>query len=254
MGNITSNDHLYNPVQREWLKISYPKLNEALGAGNTSSITLAVQSLNQRFPGQGILDLETALKWMESQRTGKVKLFETIAMKEFPASTDRFSTIIPCKLNRVPLFALIDCGADRSFISMELAKECNLLHLLDMDSKWIFKAYGIGEELFVGRIHICLISLGDEEIQVPFPLLVMKTFRLRCVMLGLDFLKHYKCILDYTTDSLEMKKIKTRVSFMSRCCPCVLDVNNVATNNATNTTGVCYRPHFIISNFKYIEH
>ncbi|RWS17343.1 hypothetical protein B4U79_17584 [Dinothrombium tinctorium] len=210
-----------NPIRYAWIKLAFPNLNKALKSKKPENVSKAIKKMQTEFPYQTLDTLENTLKWIEEQRLSRIKIYEDIAAKEFPDCCNRYSTVFKCKVNGVSTFGLIDSGAERTFIGMSVAKKCKMLHLVDNSVKYVSRAYGIGDGKFIGRIHVSMIILNEEH-KIAFPISVLNKFHLHCIMFGIDFLKHYDCIIDYSRNVLVLKKLNIEVPFVSECCPCCL--------------------------------
>lgn len=83
-------------------------------------------------------------------------------------------------------------GAQATIISKQCAERCNILRLLD--SRFAGLARGVGTATIYGRIHLALLTLGNEVFEVSFTVMdaVGGEFD---ILLGLDMLrKHQACI------------------------------------------------------------
>lgn len=92
---------------------------------------------------------------------------------------------------------MVDTGAECSVISVQLAKELGIYNSIDTREQGI--AAGVGQARILGTIRNAIVTLGHVEfsmefmvLQVPGPLL----------LLGLDQMRKYKCIVDLEKDVL----------------------------------------------------
>ncbi len=64
---------------------------------------------------------------------------------------------IDCEVNKTPLKAFVDSGAQMTIISLEAAQKCGLSRLID--NRWSGIAKGVGTAKIVGRIHVAPLKV-----------------------------------------------------------------------------------------------
>ncbi|KAL3934615.1 MAG: hypothetical protein SGBAC_009705 [Bacillariaceae sp.] len=92
---------------------------------------------------------------------------------------------------------MVDTGAESSVISEQLAKELGLHASIDRRAQGI--AAGVGQAKIVGQIRNAAVTLGHVEFFMEFMVLQVPT---RLMLLGLDQMRKYKCIVNLEKDVL----------------------------------------------------
>ena len=94
---------------------------------------------------------------------------------------------------------MIDSGAQSSVISITLAQQLGLVNRIDRSQRGI--AAGVGKANIIGRISnvICTLGVGHVEFNMDFIVLDVNE---KILLLGLDLMRRYKCILDLERDVL----------------------------------------------------
>ncbi|KAH0478516.1 MAG: uncharacterized protein KVP18_002845 [Porospora cf. gigantea A] len=134
----------------------------------------------------------------ESQRVilahinrNKVAEQRAMAMEYMPELYTSVSMLyVHCKLNKKPVVAFIDSGAQISLLSQRFALENGLEDLIDRQYQGVATGVGIGK--IVGRIHLCDLQLGSKHLQVSFSVIEGDLD----FLLGLDLMKRYHMVLD----------------------------------------------------------
>lgn len=93
---------------------------------------------------------------------------------------------------------LVDTGASMSVMSIELANQLQLSHLMDHSVQGT--ASGVGQAKILGKIYNVLVELGQVEFRMDFAILGGTPEKL--LLLGLDLMRQYKCIVDLESDVL----------------------------------------------------
>lgn len=106
---------------------------------------------------------------------------------------------IPCVVgpNAVCVEMMVDTGAESSVMSEQLAKELGLYASIDRRAQGI--AAGVGQAKIVGQIRNAAVTLGHVEFLMEFMVLQVPT---RLMLLGLDQMRKYKCIVNLEKDVL----------------------------------------------------
>jgi len=61
-------------------------------------------------------------------------------------------------VNKKPIQAFVDSGAQSTIISHNCAKECGILNL--MDTRFAGMAKGVGTSKILGRVHLADMEIG----------------------------------------------------------------------------------------------
>jgi len=105
---------------------------------------------------------------------------------------------VPCVLgNGVCVEMLVDTGAQSSVISAPLARQLNLMGGLDRRYQGV--ASGVGQAIIRGKLYNVGCELGHVEFPMDFIVLEVPD---NLLLLGLDLMRRYKCIVDLERDVL----------------------------------------------------
>lgn len=117
---------------------------------------------------------------------------------------------INCTVNKVPLKAFVDSGAQATIMSSQAARKCSIHHLID--PRWQGIAHGIGTQTILGRIHMA--DLGIENIFIPTSFTILEHQPMD-LLIGLDLLKRHQCCIDLMENRLVIGTTKTSTQFLS---------------------------------------
>jgi len=111
-----------------------------------------------------------------------------------PSVPSKHMCLVPCLLGREGLCIemMVDSGASSSVISMGLAQRLGLDGSINRTSGGV--AYGVGTVNILGHIRNLPCVLGNVEFLIDF--LVLDTTDNEMLLLGLDQMRKYKCIID----------------------------------------------------------
>mmetsp|Transcript_28865 Transcript_28865/g.37689 ORF Transcript_28865/g.37689 Transcript_28865/m.37689 type:complete len:325 (-) Transcript_28865:63-1037(-) len=105
---------------------------------------------------------------------------------------------VPCVLgDHICVEMMVDTGAQKSVISIELARELGLESNIDR-REWGVAA-GVGRARILGKISNVICVLGHVEFHMDFLVLDVTD---RLLLLGLDQMRKYNCIVDLQRDVL----------------------------------------------------
>ena len=94
---------------------------------------------------------------------------------------------------------MVDTRAETSVMSLELARRLGLERMIDTRERGI--ASGVGQATIVGKVRGVVCTLGHVEFPMDFAVLDMRT-QSQLLILGMDQLRHYNCIIDLHKDAL----------------------------------------------------
>ena len=108
--------------------------------------------------------------------------------------------LVPCEVGKgICVEMLVDTGAQSSVISYSLAQRLNLTNRLDRSHQGV--AAGVGTARIMGKLRNIAVVMGHNvEFIMDFIVLDVKDQQL--LLLGLDQMRKYKCIVDLQRDML----------------------------------------------------
>ena len=110
---------------------------------------------------------------------------------------DTHMCIAPCVIGDVCVELMIDTGAQTSVMSLPLAQQLGLERRIDRSQQGI--AAGVGRARIIGKIRHVACELGHVEFNMDFIVLDAPE---KILLLGLDLMRRYKCIVDLERDVL----------------------------------------------------
>eukprot|EP01128_Nolandella_sp_AFSM9_P006985 TRINITY_DN3713_c0_g1_i1.p1 TRINITY_DN3713_c0_g1~~TRINITY_DN3713_c0_g1_i1.p1 ORF type:complete len:433 (-),score=72.33 TRINITY_DN3713_c0_g1_i1:178-1476(-) len=157
---------------------------------------------NQQRPQQHLdpNSVEAQKKMEEEIRHRNVMENVESAIEHNPeAFASVFMLYVPATVNKFPIKAFVDSGAQMTIMSETYARKCNLLRLLDTRFRGV--AAGVGTAKILGRIHIAPIQIGNSFFPTSFTVLEDQGIDF---LLGLDFLKRHQCSIDLKANVLRI--------------------------------------------------
>jgi DNA damage-inducible protein 1 len=112
---------------------------------------------------------------------------------------------VPCEVNKVPVTAFVDSGAQMSIMNEATAERCGIMRLLDRRMQGT--AVGVGTSKIIGRIHMTIVNLGG--LHIPFSISVLEGQKME-FLIGLDQLKRHQMIIDLEKNCLRVQGTEIR--------------------------------------------
>ena len=117
---------------------------------------------------------------------------------------------INMEINKNKIAALIDTGAQSSFMSADLCQKCGLMNLMDKRFQGI--ARGVGASRILGVIHAAEIKIMNKIIMAKINIIENNDVGF---VLGLDNLRKYNCNVDLKKNGLVFPDIGITATFLS---------------------------------------
>jgi len=120
-----------------------------------------------------------------------------------------FMLYINCRLNGCDVKAFVDSGAQVSVITRSLAEEIGLERILD--ERFNGTAVGVGTTQIVGKVHCSQLEIAGNFF--PHSFSVLQDLK-KELILGLDFLKRYRVMLDMKNNKFCLPDFHATVRFL----------------------------------------
>lgn len=117
---------------------------------------------------------------------------------------------VEMEVNKKPVQAFVDSGAQSTIMSKSLAERCGLLKLLDTRYQGI--AQGVGTSKILGRIHAADVMIGGKYFACALTVLEDNKVDF---LFGLDNLKRHQCCIDLVNDRLTLLNGEVSVPFLA---------------------------------------
>lgn len=102
---------------------------------------------------------------------------------------------VACLLNNTPVKAFVDTGAQMTVMTVQCAKACNLLNVIDSRFRGI--AAGVGAARIVGRVHMATLRFGKKmACDASITVLEQSSSHAPDLLLGLDLMRKYQATID----------------------------------------------------------
>ena len=106
---------------------------------------------------------------------------------------------VDSEVNRVPMKAFIDCGAQMTVMTVATAERCGIMRLVDR--RFAGMAKGVGSAPIVGRVHSCDLKIGNSVFPCSFTVMEQGGHDF---LLGLDMLKRFQAVVDLRSNTLSI--------------------------------------------------
>lgn len=154
-----------------------------LDLGSILYFTAVVEKDNDKYMSQ-MFDVKQQEQIMQQIHQKQIEDNLAYAYENNPEAFVPFSLLfITCKINNIPVKAMIDTGAQISILPLAIAKQCNVDYLIDR--RWKTVTMGVGAQTTVGRIHALAVKVGETVWSNPFS--VLEGTLNHCI-LGVDWL------------------------------------------------------------------
>mmetsp|Transcript_23970 Transcript_23970/g.42453 ORF Transcript_23970/g.42453 Transcript_23970/m.42453 type:complete len:365 (-) Transcript_23970:39-1133(-) len=226
-----------NPGAYYELTMSNPLLSKALQSGSIEMLEQIFKSssLQRKRQQEQMRRLNSADEFdMEAQRQIELEIQKKNIEENYhhaiEFTPEVFGSIemlyIDCTVNKIPLQAFVDSGAQMTIISQPCAERVGLMRLCDIRYHGI--AVGVGQAKIIGRIHAANLEVGGQFFNCAFTVLERDDIDL---IFGLDMLKRHACCIDLGRSKLVLSNGTIEVPFLSE-----KDIKRKMTRQLSNTS------------------
>lgn len=205
-----------NPAAMEQMRVQRPEMFDAVRRGDAATLERLVRDMQRAFSegggasaaGPAVQDVDPYSE--EAQRRALEEIRQENVMRNMEAAMEHnpesFGSVVmlfvDCKVNSAAgVKAFVDSGAQTTIISKACAERCNILRL--MDTRFEGTARGVGTAKIHGRIHLALLTLGQDVFEVSFTVMgaVGGGYDM---LLGLDMLRKHAASIDLRENCLKI--------------------------------------------------
>lgn len=101
------------------------------------------------------------------------------------------------EVNKHPVTALIDSGAQMTIMSKSCAERCGLMRFVDKRAAGF--ARGVGESKILGKIHSAILKVGSQFLDVSISVIEQNTLEF---IFGLDMMRKHHAVLDLRQNAM----------------------------------------------------
>ena len=116
---------------------------------------------------------------------------------------------IDCKVNKIPVQAFVDSGAQNTIMSKKCAERLGIMRLVDQ--RFQGQALGVGVDVIIGRIHAINLEIGGKFFDCCFHVLENAKIDM---LFGLDMLKRHQCCIDLHKNALFLNAGEISIPFL----------------------------------------
>ena len=207
--NPNPNTNINNAQNNPPLTNSFTANPELLGLSTTDILNDAI-AYNTLF-GSNINDIIPPGQMNEIMQRQRINDNFRTAREIMPESLFPVHMLyIYVEINKHKIAALIDTGAQSSFISADYCQKCGLMEL--MDKRFQGVARGVGASRILGVIHAAEIKILNKIILARINVIENNEVGF---VLGLDNLRKYNCNVDLKKNGLVFPDIGITAAFLS---------------------------------------
>lgn len=234
---------LTNPVIRSGVYQQYPHLEPVVNdpvAFRDAMLKIERERVETELKKQEALKkLEDDPFDPESQEIILRAIREEAIMENFNAAMENnpeaFASVtmlfIDTVVNRHPVKAFVDSGAQATIMSPHCAEACGIAHLIDL--RFQGTAMGVGTAKILGRIHSVPVNIGGQFLDTSFTVMEGKGVDF---LLGLDMLKKHRAVIDLKQNKLHIADIDVPFLLESEIPHTGLFQQDHRLNNNNNST------------------
>lgn len=177
-----------------------PNLHEAIQKSNFAGLAGFLKDMAARLEEDRLNRLvQTQPDHPEAQR----HIEDTIRRKDIDAqwehamehNPEAFASVVMLycnfEVNKHPVTALIDSGAQMTIMSKSCAERCGLMRFVDTRAAGF--ARGVGESKILGKIHSAVLKVGSQFVDVSISVIEQNTLEF---ILGLDMMRRHGAVID----------------------------------------------------------
>ena len=213
---------LYNPQSFGSVSAYNPQLAEAIRSGQTDKVEeflMIVERKNQEKQqkmqrlAQYQIDPLDPNAQLEIEKSIQQKAIEENFMYAQEFTPEVFGSVemlyIDCTINKIPMQAFVDSGAQSTIMSKHCAERLGIMRLVD--TRFQGQAVGVGVGKIIGRVHAFNIEIGGRFFNCSFQVLEASDIEL---LFGLDMLKRHQCCIDLHRSKLSLSAGEIEVEFI----------------------------------------
>eukprot|EP00123_Amoebidium_parasiticum_P011303 comp20635_c0_seq1/m.26710 comp20635_c0_seq1/g.26710 ORF comp20635_c0_seq1/g.26710 comp20635_c0_seq1/m.26710 type:complete len:397 (-) comp20635_c0_seq1:204-1394(-) len=213
-----------DPYQLSIYKQNIPQLADAILAEDAQKVADILKKLKDekeaterernelyRRLAENPFDVDAQRKIEDMIRQENVSQNMMQAMEHNPEAFGSVHMLyIECEVNKTPVKAFVDSGAQMTIMSPSCAERCGIMRLVD--TRWAGMAKGVGQAKIVGRVHMVDVKIGTDFLPCSFSILENQDVDM---LLGLDMLKRHQCCIDLKRSVLHIGTTGAETPFLA---------------------------------------